>query len=280
MKKPPRLSDRSGELSLAALLVSLASGFVVAYQYEVAEPFTSSVAIEAAMPFGDFFRSLHFWSSQAFLLLLLWHTWKSLAHLTRLSTSASGRRYWLILSSTIFLAIFVLFSGYILRYDQTGRDACTIAEHLIKAIPVAGNVLNSFLIARDSEGLNRVYAVHFLFTATLWGLGTWYHSRKVLLRKDAFLTVLVPVILFSAIVHAPIDLPESNVAIVKGPWFFLGIQELLRHIPPLWAGVIFPAIPLVLLTFLPYAKKRAAWYTLIGGWMTVYGALTMISWLR
>ena len=64
------LSYRWGGHSLAALYVSVLSGVVLAWQYDLSEPYYSSGTLELVTPFGSFWRSCHFYSSQAFFLLL------------------------------------------------------------------------------------------------------------------------------------------------------------------------------------------------------------------
>ncbi len=272
--------DRAGELAVAALLVSMASGFIVAYHYDVADPFASSVAIEAILPFGAFWRALHFWAGQAFLLFLIIHSWQSISDLPGVSRRASGRRQWLVLSLTIPIAIITIFTGYVLRYDGTGQAASRIAEHLLLKIPGIGEGLDRFLMAITDDGLSRVYVVHVLFSVVLWWLGTWYHTHRVILRRRPFLGLLMGCIAMAILFHAPIDLPDRNVGLIQGPWFFLGIQELLRHLPPLEAGILYPLIPVVAFAALPWTGKRkvANWILIV--WLLTYCGLSLAECLK
>jgi len=272
--------DRAGELAIAALLVSIGSGFIVAYHYDVADPFVSSVAIEAILPFGAFWRALHFWASQAFLLFLIIHSWQSIGDLPKISRRASGRRQWIVLTLTLPIAIITIFTGYVLRYDGTGQAAGRIAEHLLLKIPMIGNVLDRFLMAITDEGLGRVYLVHVLFTAVLWWLSTWYHTRRVILGRRVFLGLLIGSIAIAILFHAPIDLPNKNVGLIQGPWFFLGIQELLRHFPPLEAGVLYPLVPVIAFAVLPWMGKRKIPLWVLMGWLVTYCGLSLSEWLR
>ena len=269
-------TERSGELTLSALFVSGLSGFILAYQYEAGDPFTSTVAIDALLPFGSFIRALHFWSSQAFFLLLAWHGIKNIPESQRLGTTWHGRRYWIVLSLTLFLALYTLFSGYILRFDQTGKDAASIAEHLLKAIPLVGDLVNRLLLAKEDEGLNRVYAVHCLFTVMIWLLGTWYHLRRTTIKGDALAVVAAATVLISLLLPAPLDPKDITLKLVKGPWFFLGIQELLRHLPPLLAGLIYPAIPIVAFSSLCIPRARYTCKVVLILWSISYIVLTSL----
>jgi quinol---cytochrome c reductase cytochrome c subunit, bacillus type len=42
----------------------------------------------------------------------------------------------------------------------------------------------------------------------------------------------------------------------KAPWYFLGLQELLKMFNPMVAGVLLPGIALVLLAIVPFIDKN------------------------
>jgi hypothetical protein len=69
----------------------------------------------------------------------------------------------------------------------------------------------------------------------------------------AFVTV------FSVLVNAPLrELANSNLTPnpSKAPWYFLGLQELLRYFHPMVAGVTIPGIALLALGATPYFDKN------------------------
>ena len=68
---------------------------------------------------------------------------------------------------------------------------------------------------------------------------------------------------------------------IAGPWFFLGLQELLRTIQPFWAGIVFPGIILVALITLPHKGQKRSFYLFIFGlWLSLYTVLSVISYTR
>ncbi len=265
-----------GELATSALIVSIVSGLIVAYQYEVAEPFVSTVAIDGLLPFGRFFRALHFYSSQFFVLFIFIHT---LVEIKKRDIRTYPPARWFVLTMTIPAAVFALFTGYVLRYDATGQSAGAIAEHLIAKVPLIGHVLDRFMIAIPNEGLNRVYLLHIILTIVLWTVGTWYHTKKPIVTKNSLISIIILTIITSLIFSAPMDEPGLNVTLIKGPWFFLAVQELLRYIPPIFAGILYPITPVVILAFLPKFKDQTSVWLFLYMWLISYVVCTIIMWL-
>jgi len=85
-----------------------------------------------------------------------------------------------------------------------------------------------------------------------------------LLRKEglAALIALAAVGLLSALVDAPIEGPADASGLaaehVKAPWIFVGIQQMLRFLPPIVAGVAIPLGILLALALIPYAYGKPA----------------------
>jgi hypothetical protein len=86
---------------------------------------------------------------------------------------------------------------------------------------------------------------------------TWPH-----LIASEFICLLAwtaGVAIFSAFVNAPLrELANPNATPdpSKAPWYFLGLQELLRYFHPMIAGVTIPTVGIVLGMALPYFDKN------------------------
>ncbi len=82
----------------------------------------------------------------------------------------------------------------------------------------------------------------------------------LLIRETvAAFACFVFVVVFSMFVNAPLrELANSNLTPnpSKAPWYFLGLQELLRYFHPMVAGVTIPGIALVILAATPYFDKN------------------------
>jgi len=263
---------RWGGNALIALYISLLSGLVVALQYDVAHPFHSTVAIELLVPHGAFWRGLHFYSSQFFFLLLLMHTIVVIVENSHDLRPAA----WARLTATLPLALLLLFTGYVLRGDITGASAGRIAENIAVSIPVLGNWCNALLFAIEDNGLKRVYAQHLVGLVMLGGWCAWAHLRRYRADWRNHLPLLCLLVAVSLLVSAPLDEERQGQLHVAGPWFFLGLQELLRYLPPLWAGVVLPGTFVLALLLLPAGGvRRRPWRIFLLLWLLVYLATTI-----
>ncbi|MDH3329778.1 MAG: cytochrome b N-terminal domain-containing protein [Desulfobulbaceae bacterium] len=267
-----------GGSALISLYISVVSGIIVALQYTPSEPFYSTSAIELIVPYGSFWRAMHYYSSQVFLFLLIFHfiavVWEN-SHLYE-------RDKWVRLTLSIPVTLLLLFTGYMLRDDATGEAAGLIAENIALSIPLIGKWLNGFFLAVTTSGLKRVYAHHLAGLMVIGAYCVWPHLRRYSTRWRLHLPLICLILLLSVLLVTPMEPQRIGLLHIAGPWFFLGLQELLRYIHPFWAGIVFPGILVVTLLYLPHekGKKRKVYLGLIGLWLLVNSILTWVSYLR
>jgi hypothetical protein len=76
----------------------------------------------------------------------------------------------------------------------------------------------------------------------------------------ALLVMSAGLVIFSTFVNAPLrELANPNLTPnpSKAPWYFLGLQELLRYFHPMVAGVLFaPTLVLLALAVVPYVDRN------------------------
>ncbi len=266
-------SAKWGAWSLICLYISLFSGILVGLQYDPAAPYYSATAIDLLIPYGQYFRSLHFYSSQLFFLVAIVHLLTTFH-----STDSYTSRQWSRLVLLLPVMILLLFTGYVLRADSTGSSAGFIAESILLAIPVAGPLLNSLLLSISEHGMQRVYITHVITLDLIWLVLAWEHLCRYRIRFTDHLAVTGLVLLFSVFIAAPIDPEKLGVTYISGPWFFLGLQELLRYLSPILAGFLFPA---ALIAALLMTRKKYRFFTAVVLflfiWLLSYLVLTGIA---
>lgn len=237
----------------ACFLLALISGLILSYPYREDLPLISTAGIEGVVPLGEVFRALHYFSGELAFLLLIWHTAEVLL------SNAHERRdvlSWTALVATYPLLLLALFTGYIIRGDETGLSAGRIAEHLALKIPLVGGLVNRLFFALAEDGVHRAYLAHVFVSVGLFlGLTTWHFRLRRLKLEELALwggLSLALGLLFPPGLEAP-PFPTH----IKGPWFFLGIQEALRHASPYLAGLIFPALSLLFLWAYKWCPRAA-----------------------
>jgi hypothetical protein len=75
----------------------------------------------------------------------------------------------------------------------------------------------------------------------------------------AMFILTVGLVIFSAFINAPLrELANPNLTPnpSKAPWYFLGLQELLRYFHPMIAGITIPTFILVGLAAVPYVDRN------------------------
>jgi ubiquinol-cytochrome c reductase cytochrome b subunit len=258
-------------MALISLYVSVVSGIAVALQYQMHDAYHSVVVLEQLAPYGAFVRSLHFYASQAFFLLLIGHF---LATMPRFSEMNRGE--YLRLAATLPVTILLLFTGYVLRDDSTGAAAGRIAEAIVLTMPFIGKIFDSLFVAISSHGLSRIFLHHLVTLDILLLLLLWRHLHRYRVESGDYLWLVAALALFCAFIPAPLDADRLGLVMITGPWFFLGLQEALRYLPTLVAGVILPAVLLLALALLDGKHRRAASRVALF-WLVVYALLSLVA---
>ncbi len=273
------LAIRWGEKSIIALYGSVFSGVVVALQFNPAEPFYSLSSLELLAPFGAFWRALHYYTSQLFFLF-------SVFHLAAIIWSEKHTKFpmvkWAFLVLSLAVSVLLLFTGYVLRWDATGAAAGVIGENIALSIPGGlGKLLNMMLFEVTSSGLIKVYANHLIGLGALWLVLSWDHFRRYKIALWDHPGLVISMLVFAGLFAAPLEPERLGMLHIGGPWFFLGLQELLRYIQPFWAGVVFPLTFLTSLCLLPrrdnVGRAAALWST---AWLLIYLILSVIGFAR
>lgn len=265
-----------GAWTLIAFYISLLSGIIVGLQYDYLNPFYSTTAIDLLTPYGRFFRSLHFFSSQFFFFFCCFHL---LAIYDK--TYKYSMMEWARLIGSLPLILLLLFTGYVLRGDNTGYSAGIIAENIMLAIPVLGPSLNDLFLSLSDSGLRKVYIHHVIALDLLLLIFAWNHLRIYRINVRDYLPLVAAILIFSVFISAPFEPERLGISYIAGPWFFLGLQELLRYFPTLIAGVIMPLLLFIaLLSAHPANRHYRIIVIMIGLSLCGYALLSYIAWHR
>lgn len=222
-----------GDLATAAFVVAAASGVALAVPYDPADGYGSIAAMLLADPPAVFFRNVHYWSAQAALVLTLAHAWDRL----RLGGERrAGRGVWLRLALAVPLLAFILLTGFLLRGDADARQALRIVAEVIAQVPLAGGPLATLAFG-SGERLGTVYAQHAATATLVVWLVIIEHARRVWPRPAAIATATFATAALSLFVSA--GLHDGLDPVVKGPWYFLGLQEILHWTP--WPAAVVVA---------------------------------------
>jgi len=244
--------DTFGVYSLAALAVVILSGVVLAVPYDVADPHGSVVAMMLYNAPASWVRNLHYWSAQAFLVLVILHMWEQLKD--------DGERYvaggvWLRLILSLPFLLFAMLSGFILKGDADSLQAQRILADLLGRIPLAGDTLSWFFLGQEGN-FNILYMQHIAVATLIVVIVTLEHSRRLWPPPRPFVTVVLLSSLLALFVTAPLHDPHDPV--LKGPWYFVGLQEILHWMRHPGYALYLGVLLLTLLWALPVMRWQAA----------------------
>ncbi len=285
-----------GGITVLATLVTLVTGLALTFYY-VPTPDAardSVVLLNDVVSFGAIVRGLHYWGAQLMVIA-------ATIHLARIVFTGGYRPprelNWLIGLGLLVVTLLWDFSGYVLRWDDGAYWALLVGTNLFREIPAWGETLYRALVGDVAIGaptLLRFYSWH-VFGLTLVGVfGIIYHlwrlrvdggiarpvlgegevrefiSRDELFFREFIIAAVVAAVLVFVSLVLPIPIgPAANVSAgatdVRAPWIFLWVQQLLRVLPPLWAGIIVPLVALTALALVPFIDRRggagrAVWF--------------------
>ena len=241
--------DTYGWVAVASVIICAVSGALLAVPYNVAEPYLSVTMLVTANPAASLIRNIHYWSAQLFLILTLIHIFDHIRKGTEKSVKSKSLWFRLILS--IVFAIYAMLSGFILKADGDSVQAHRILSSLVLSLPWIGSMLQQTFIG--PEGNFQVLYIQHAATATvILFVIIMEHARSLKVNLRTLLSTLAILTLISFFFRAPVN--GLNDAVMKGPWYFVGLQETLHWLSnPLFVtlGVL---LLLVLLYLIPWVK--------------------------
>ncbi len=315
-----RLTLSWGLGGMAAVLVGLLflTGILLllAYQPSTDHAYNSILILTREVPFGLWVRNIHHWSANLLVVIAFLH----LLRVVLTGAFGQGRRLnWVIGLLLLFLLLASNFTGYLLPWDQLAYWAVTICTSMLGYIPVCGLWLQELFRGGAEIGpatLANFFVLHVafvpgtLFILLLWhfwlvrragGLVQVQHDEQaitnrvpttphLIVREAAVGLVLIAfVVLLSILWDTPL-LEQANPGMspnpAKAPWYFLGFQELLLHLHPVFAVFVWPLLGAAALLSVPFWSETAlptgVWFGSERGrklalWSVSVGALATLA---
>ena len=281
-----------GGINALLFVILVTTGLLLRFSY-VPTPegaYDSILNLQNNSLFGLLLRNIHHWCAM-FLVIT------AFLHLLRVFYSQSiyyeRKRNWYY---GLALFVFVLafnFTGYLLPWDQLSYWAVTIVTSMMGYLPFIGETITSMLRGGETVNENTLLNFYTFHTALLpllfviFMLLHFWLVRKAkgvtvadinkqemvkanpeLVSKEiiAALSAVLFIFLFSVFFDATL-LEKANPLVSpnpsKAPWYFMGVQELLINLHPIFVTLI---IPLSLTIFLIYVPKIKINKEKVGTW--------------
>jgi hypothetical protein len=245
-------ADSYGILALGSFLVCVLSGIFLAVPYDMQRPYESVTLMVLGNSPANFFRNLHYWSGQFFLVFTILHTWD---YLSGARKNETGHGVWLRLVVSLLVSVFVMLTGFLLKGDADSLQARRIVDSLISSVPLAGEFLSLSLLGEEGS-LQLVY-VHHIATATIFlFIVIFEHARIIWVKARPFVVISFILVVISLFFNAPLH--DNLNPVVKGPWYLVGLQEALHWLKyPGWSLVVLLIVVLLVYFFPRWKGKRA-----------------------
>lgn len=262
-----------GHIAFASFFIAVITGVLLAIPYNVEKAYDSVSLIILTNPGAEFIRSLHYWSAQFFLIFIFLHIWD---HLRKATERKVKKGVWLRLIISLLAVFFVMLSGFILKGDADSLQAKRIITTLLNEIPLIGKYISYSLLGKGSQ-LQLVYINHVAAATIFLWLVIIEHVKSVWPELKTTIYFIAPMIVLSF--FFPSGLHNNLNPVMKGPWYFVGLQELFHYFSAPIIVLVFLVLLLILLYLLPKIDVKSSrlikWF--IFGFSLVYIVLTIIG---
>jgi quinol-cytochrome oxidoreductase complex cytochrome b subunit len=278
-----------GGMSATLFLLLVLTGIPLMFVYEPSPGYAwdSVLSIRNNVFFGNLVRSIHYWSANFLVALLLLH----IARVYFTAAYHAPRQFNWVIGLTLFGCVLVSsFTGYLLPWDQLSYWAVTIVTGMLAYIPFAGEWLQQLVRGGTEIGpatLVNFYTLHTTLVPVsivlLMALHFWRVRRAkgvviprapgepvdenpemvhalphLFTRELAAGLVLVAFVLVTAFAfnapHGEPANPGMSPDPARAPWYFMGFQEMLIHFDPLFAVLVIPLLATIGLLMIPYVN--------------------------
>ncbi|MBK7212845.1 MAG: cytochrome b N-terminal domain-containing protein [Bacteroidales bacterium] len=241
-----------GWIATASLLICAFSGILLAIPFDINQPFITIANWLISSPAASFTRNIHYWSAQSFLVFSILHI---VDQLLKKSEHNLRKSLWLRLTISILFIGYAMLSGFFLKADPDSQQAARILASLLESIPFAGKMLRATFVGSEGN-LHMVYVQHISMATLIVFLAVFDHVKTIWVNLKTFLTVLAIISVISFFFTAPLG--TINDSVMKGPWYFVGLQELMHWIGNTRIIIALSLVIIILISLLPYVKHNTA----------------------
>jgi len=153
-----------GGITFLCFLVQAVTGVLLAFYYQPTTDaaYRSILHIMDDIPFGVLIRSLHAWTANIMIIMVVFHMLRVFFH----GAYRPPRELnWLTGVILFFITITFGFSGYLLPMNQLSYWATKVGTEIAGAIPFIGQYVQAFLLGGEKIGdatLTRFYTIHVI----------------------------------------------------------------------------------------------------------------------
>ncbi|HEY6005256.1 MAG TPA: hypothetical protein VIV57_20415, partial [Anaeromyxobacter sp.] len=212
----------AGHLALAALALGVATGVALSAGYDVTAPRRSIALALLGGRAARALRAAHAWSGHLLLVLALLHV---VEHVLARSDGRMRLGVWVRAVASAPLVLALLVSGFMLKGDAEGELARQVMSGLIERLPLAGAPLATALLGAGAD-LQLPYLHHAATLTVATTLLAIEHGKRLWPSARALAAAMAATaagaLLFPPALHDGVD------PVVKGPWYFVGLQEVLH----------------------------------------------------
>jgi ubiquinol-cytochrome c reductase cytochrome b subunit len=298
-----------GNLLMTLLIFQFVTGIALAMFYAPTPDHAhqSVKYIGEQMAFGSFIRGLHHWGATFIVLVatahmlrtLFWGSYKKPRELT-----------WVIGVLIFQIILGFSFTGYLLPWDQKAYWATVVGTRIAATVPYIGDQVLTLARGGKDVGaltLTRFYAVHIMLLPAALMMLSFIHlylvrkhhiagpvtPRKgrpepffpVQLFRDAVVVVVAVGILLGLAHWLPPELGDvANPAGVdftpRPEWYFLGLYEFLKLIPPqleVVGTVVVPTMETAGMLLLPWLDRSESRHPAKRGWVMDVAILMILG---
>jgi ubiquinol-cytochrome c reductase cytochrome b subunit len=281
-----------GGITLFLFGIQVATGTLLALYYKPTPDaaYNSVIFITSDVDFGWLIRSVHHWAANLMILFLVLHM---IRIFFQAAYKYPRELTWLVGMGLLGVTMLFGFTGYLLPWDQRAYWATVVGTEIAGGIPVIGDfaleVLRGGADVTEAT-LSRFFGIHVLVLPLMLGAIVAIHlvfvhqqgladpkeadprppavptgrtkpffPNYILEEVIAWLFLLAILVVMASIWPAGLE-EEANPLVTpehtKPEWYFLGVYELLKHIPIKVVGILTPVVFLAILALLPFLDRN------------------------